>query len=96
MTLKIYSESTCFRFEVYMIFFFYYYYSSCINCVYSSEALQSADKISPSMKLMNVISGNTACNPLRLAGSVTLGGNKDNVNSSTVLMSPFVCHGVIL
>ena len=62
--------------------------SSCINCAYSSEPLLCAHKMTSTMKLMNVISGNTACNPLRPASSVTLGGNEYNINSSAV----FSCH----
>lgn len=84
MSLKIHSESACFCFEVYMIFFV----SSWITCAYSSEALLSADKMTPSMKLINVIWGNTACNPLRTASSVTPVDNKYNINSSAL----FSCH----
>ncbi len=66
----------------------WFFSSSCITCAYSSDTLLSADKMTPSMKLINVISGNTACNPLCTASSVSLVDNKYNINSSALIS----CH----
>lgn len=80
VSLKIHPESTCFCFEVY-----FYFLPAVLTVLIGLKLLLNADKMTPSMKLMNIISSNNPNPVIQYALPVVL---KCNINSAAL----FTCQ----